>query len=236
MYIYTPTFPLLFCLCVTLFSYGLSTTTGYTLKVIKAPVTHRGLWMISKSNERTHNYMYVILHVHVHVAQRTLMHKQYDRVSTHNIRQILSGSCCTCNMKNYHCMHPSQLSLKYLQSLCFAVDARSGLLTWVGELTAGSSFNMSGMIANLDGGVLVYGELRISSKNFRSYMMRVPTHRHEWNGQPSFGEECKHIHVCSSIPQFLMIIFTCKEMILWLMLLCTSHITEHFRMSLIAYQ
>ena len=33
------------------------------------------------------------------------------------------------------------------------------------------------MMANLDGGVLVYGELRISSKNFRSYMIRVPRQR-----------------------------------------------------------
>ena len=61
-----------------------------------------------------------------------------------------------------------------LSLLLFALEVRSGLRTLGGVLTAGSSVRMSGMMANLDGGVLVYGELRISSKNFRSYMIRVP--------------------------------------------------------------
>jgi len=39
--------------------------------------------------------------------------------------------------------------------------AGSGLLTFTGGLTGASSARMSGIMASLDGGVLVYGELRI---------------------------------------------------------------------------
>ena len=41
-------------------------------------------------------------------------------------------------------------------------------LTLGGAQTAESSFRISGMIAKRAGGVLLYGEFRISSKNFRS--------------------------------------------------------------------
>ena len=49
----------------------------------------------------------------------------------------------------------------YSPSLCFASTAGSGLLTFTGGLTGTSSARMSGIMASLDGGVLVYGELRI---------------------------------------------------------------------------
>ena len=49
-------------------------------------------------------------------------------------------------------------------SLFLASVAGCGLLTFSGGLTGTSSATMSGMMANFDGGVLVYGELRILSK------------------------------------------------------------------------